>query len=150
MRRRQKCSVYRMFQSTSFMNRNAVIIHILDYIVLCYISLRGKGRSRQELRNQTFYRIYQIKCTLSGQKSGCIIFKEERYFCFSMVECHISGMKSIRIHLNNTDIDVYIIFINTHLACARKLSTEEIESINYTRIVYRNMPFSDQIMTIHY
>ena len=67
-----------------------------------------------------------------------------------MVECHISGMKSIRIHLNNTDIDVYIIFINTHLACARKLSTEEIESINYTRIVYRNMPFSDQIMTIHY
>ena len=62
------------------------------------------------------------------------MFKEERYFCFSMVECHISGMKSIRIHLNNTDIDVYIIFINTHLACARKLSTEEIESINYTRI----------------
>ena len=76
------------------------------------------------------------------------MFKEERYFCFSMVECHISGMKSIRIHKNNTDIDVYIIFMNIYLACASKLSTVQVSRNLET--VYRNMPISDAIMKIHY
>ena len=55
-----------------------------------------------------------------------------------MVECHISGMKSIRIHKNNTDIDVYIIFMNIYLACASKLSTVQVDSINYADIRCNN------------